>query len=173
MLGLGTTLCKPSAVSIGPSVFDKTFSFDSDIEGWLGFNMSVDFISSFTPSNATERTGILRAQDTTTFSNPYVYIDLSSFAGYDNSQTLYYSISYSVSSTTDIQGIKDVRWGSGGSSSSHFGTATADEWSEASGQLNIAGGNDFLFINFTTVPTSTTGDYVHIDFVRLSHEDFR
>tara|TARA_R100001460_G_scaffold157_3_gene684 strand:+ start:104 stop:622 length:519 start_codon:yes stop_codon:yes gene_type:complete len=172
MLGLGTTLCKPSALS-GPSVFDKTFSFDSDIEGWLGFNMSVDFISSFTPSNATERRGILRAEDTTTFSSPYVYIDLSSFAGYDNSQPLYYSISYSVSSTTDIQSIKDVRWGSGGSNNSHFASATADEWSEASGALTTVGSNDFFFINFQTSPTSTTGEYVHIDSVRVSHEDFR
>ena len=177
MLGLGNSLSGQSfssTSSSASSVLDKTFSFDSDVEGWSGQNMSVDFISSFTPSNATERTGILRAEDTTSvFNNPYVFINLSSFAGYDNSQSLYYSISYSVSSTTDIQGIGSVGWGAGGSSNSHFATATEDEWSEASGELTTVGSNDFFFINFTTVPPSSTGDYVHIDSVRVSHEDFR
>jgi len=175
MLGLGNSLSDQSSYSTSSaasSVFDKTWNFGSDTEGWSGQNMSLDFVSSFTPSNSTERTGILRAEDNYTLSNPYVFINLSSFAGYDNSQVLYYSISYSVSSTTDIVSISSVGWGAGGSNNSHFSSATADEWSEASGVLTTVGSNDFFFINFQTSPTTTTGEYVHIDSIRVSHEDF-
>ena len=173
MLGLGTTLCKPSAVSSAPAVLDKTFSFDSDVEGWVGSNMSVDFISSFTPSNATERTGILRVEDTTTGSFPIVYVDLSSLSGYDSSKTLYYRVSYSVSSTTDFVSVHSVIYGTGGSSQGHLGSATLDEWSEVSGALTNSGPNNLFQIRFQTSPTTTTGEYAHIDFVRVSHEDFR
>lgn len=173
MLGLGNSLQTQSVPSSGVPVFDKTWSFDNDIEGWSAQNMTLDFISSFTPSSSTERTGILRAEDTTSLSNVYLQLDLSSFDDYDSSETLYYSISYSVSSTTDIIGISSVRWGAGGSSKSHANEATADEWSEASGALATSGSNDFLFINIQTAPVITTGEYVHIDYIRASHVDFR
>ena len=175
MLGLGATLCKPYAVAVssGSSAFDKTFSFDSDTEGWTSTNLSVDFISSFTPSNATERTGILRVEDTTTGNFPIVYVDLSSLSGYDSSKTLYYSISYSVSSTTDFVSVHSVIYGTGGSSQGHLNSATLDEWSEVSGALANSGPNNLFQIRFQTSPTTTQGEYVHIDSVRVSHEDFR
>ena len=173
MLGLGTTLCKPPAVSGDPPVLDRTFNFDSDVEGWTGLGTSVDFISSFTPSNATERTGILRVKDETSGSFAIAQVNLSSLSGYDSSKPLYYRVSYSVSSTTDFVSVHSVIYGTGGSSQGHLNSATLDEWSEVSGELTNSGPNNLFQIRFQTSPTSTLNEYAHIDFVRVSHEDFR
>lgn len=176
MLGLGNTLGRQStSLSSAPVGFDKTWSFDADVEGWVGSGVSIDFLSSFTPSGDTAKTGILRVQDTTTGSFPIVYVDLSAFTGigYDNTQPLYYSVVYSVASTTSFVSIYSVTYGTGGSSVGHLSSAIPDQWNTASGALTTVGSNDLLQIRFQTSPTTTTGEYAHIDSVRVSHTDFR
>lgn len=177
MLGLGNTLSRQSTpLSSAPVGFDKTWSFDSDTESWAASGAVLDFLSSFTPSSATAKTGILRVQDTTTGAvNTVAYVDLSAFTGqgYDNTQTLYYSIVYSVVSGTSFTSIESVIYGTSGSSVSHFSTATPDQWNTASGALTTVGSNDFFQIKFQMNPVSSTGEYAYIDSVRVSHTDFR
>lgn len=176
MLGLGNTLGRQSTpLSSAPVGFDKTWNFDSDVEGWLASNMMHSFLPAFKPSNAEEKAGILRAQDTTTGNFPIVYVDLSGFteSGYDNTQPLYYRVEYSVVSSTSIVSIHSVIYGTGGSFTSHTDEATPDQWNIAEGKLDFSGGNDLFQIRFQTNPTTDTGDYAYINYVRVSHTDFR
>lgn len=173
MLGLGNSLGKQSTpLSSAPVGFDKTFSFDSDLEGWAVYTGVGTHIASYTPSSDSEKTGIVQMASNGTSFSPSISLDFSTLSDFDNSLPLYYSIVFSVSSSSDFTGIRQVLYGTGGSTSSHS-AATSDEWVEITGALASVGSSDDIVVY--TGPSSgvTVGHVMHIDSMRFSHTDFR
>ena len=185
MLGLGTLINRAGFVGGGASSsFDKTFSFDSNVEGWtrteFGPNANVSHQASYTPSNDSEKTGILVIQRENNGNQSRISFDLSSLSGYNSSSVLYYELVYSIPqanpSGTTYTGLDKVLNGNGGSSDDYsaVNSQTFNTWITVNGDLDAGGSDDIMIISFD--PSSFTfvsGAKVFIDSIRVSHTDFR
>ena len=182
MLGLGNSLGKQSTpLSSAPVGFDKTWSFDSDVEGWqANVNGTVAHQASYTPSSDTEKTGILTIERTNNSSESTLIFDLSALTDYDSSSVLYYEITYSIPqnnpSSITYTGLNRVRYGATGffDDYSAVNPQTFDTWITVDGDLNPGGLDDTLYIGWDPFFfTFVSGAKVFIDSIRVSHTDFR
>ena len=188
MLGLGNSLGKTSSnITPGaggsppPLGLDKTWSFDSDVEGWQASgNGTVAYQASYTPSSDTEKTGILTIERTNNSSESTLIFDLSALTDYDSSSVLYYEITYSIPqnnpSSITYTGLNRVRYGATGfyDDYSAVNSQTFNTWITVDGDLNPGGLDDTLYISWD--PSSfifVSGAKVFIDSIRVSHTDFR
>lgn len=180
MLGLGNSLGKQSTpLSSAPVGFDKTWSFDSDVEGWQASgNGTVAHQASYTPSSDTEKTGILTIERTDNSSVSTLIFDLSTLTGYDSSSVLYYNMVYSIPQNnptdTTFTGLGRVRNGATGDFNTHLIVShTFNRWITVNGELDPGGTNDILYITWD--PSSfafVSGAKVFIDSIRVSHTNF-
>jgi len=186
MLGLGKTINNLSFVggSAALASLDKTFSFDSDLEGWsrgvFAPNANVSHQASYTPSNDSEKTGILVIQRENNNNQSFINFDLSSLSGYDSSLVLYYELVYSIPqanpSGITYTGLDKVQNGSGGSFDDYtsVNSQTFNTWITVSGDLDAGGIDDLMYIKFDPGSfTFVSGAKIFIDSIRVSHTDFR
>ena len=185
MLGLGTGVNKGGFVGGGgSSSFDKTFSFDSNVEGWsrgdFVQNAAISQQASYTPSNDSEKTGILVIQRENNSNKTYIDLDLSSLSGYDSSSVLYYELVYSIPQSNPsgitYTGLDKVQNGSAGSSDDYtaVNSQTFNTWITVNGDLDAGGNDDIMYITFDpTTFTFVSGAKIFIDSIRISHTDFR
>jgi hypothetical protein len=164
-----------SAGSPPPAGFDHTWNFTSSTESWQTYSGGVlSQLSSYTPSSDSAASGVLKLTDGHPSVNPTMVFDLSTLSNYDNTQPLYYRIVFSIPSGSDVQNIDDIIYGNGGSSDSYVTeTLTKDTWVTVEGELLNSGSNDDFFIDFYFNPTSSQGDSIYFDSIRVSHTDFR
>jgi hypothetical protein len=179
MLGLGNTLSTQSTpLSSAPVGFDKTWSFDSDTEGWIGLNSSIiSYSASHTPSSDVEKTGILVVTEANKSQDQGFVFDLSTLASenFDNTQAVYYQIVYSLPSTGEFTALDKVKYGSDGSFVDHTNETVFnwDSWVTVTGELLNSGSNDLFSVEFDPFASSNLGDKIYVDSVRISHTDFR
>tara|TARA_R110002072_G_scaffold22204_6_gene77751 strand:- start:1367 stop:1924 length:558 start_codon:yes stop_codon:yes gene_type:complete len=185
MLGLGNSISNSSFIEASSSSsFDKTFSFDSNVEGWsrgdFAQNAVVSQQASHTPSNDSEKTGILVIQRENNSNKTYIDLDLSSLSGYDSSSVLYYELVYSIPSANPsgitYTGLDKVQNGSNGSSDDYTAVnpLTFNTWITVNGDLDAGGVDDLLSISFDPFSfTFVSGAKIFIDRIRVSHTDFR
>lgn len=179
MLGLGNTLSKtsnsvtPGAGGSPPPVgFDKTWTFSSTTEGWVVYGQgTIAQAAAYTPLSDDQRTGVLVIRSTGTSFSPTIAFDFSTLPDYDNTQPLYYLITFSAASTSNFTGIRKVVYGAGGDESTHI-AGTQDIWDTVSGTLVNSGSDDEIVIH--TLPSSgvTATHTMHIDSIRFSHTNF-
>ena len=180
MLGLGNSLGKQSTpLSSAPVGFDKTWSFDSDVEGWQASgNGTVAHQASYTPSSDTEKTGIFTIERTDNSSISTLIFDLSTLTGYDSSSVLYYNIVYSIPQNnptdTTFTGLDKVRNGATGDFDDYLvASHTFNRWNDVYGSLNPGGTNDILYITWDPPSFAfVSGAKVFIDSIRVSHTNF-
>jgi len=185
MLGLGNSISNSSFIEASSSsLFDKTFSFDSNVEGWsrgdFVQNAAVSQQASHTPSNDSEKTGILVIQRENNNNRSYINLDLSSLSGYDSSSVLYYELVYSIPqanpSGITYTGLDEVQNGTSGSSDdySNVNSQTFNTWITVNGDLDAGGNDDIMKISFDpSTFTFVSGAKIFIDSIRVSHTDFR
>lgn len=178
MLGLGKGLGKQASISVpgtggspAPSLL-KHFTFDSNTEGWSVFNGTVAWLPFHTPSSDTQKTGILEVTDGSGSITCSISFDFNGFAGYDNTQPMYYEIVFSVPTAGDFTGIQKVLYGAGGSEVSH-GVVTQNIWTTIDGELASSGTSDEIVVFFTPTSGVALGSKLYIDSIKFSHTDFR
>lgn len=158
-----------------PEPFDRTWVFNTGIENWSARFGLVSQISTYTPSSDTQKAGILVLTRNSTSFNPQLEFDLSGLIDYDNTQTLYYEITYSLPSSGLNTGLNRFQWGNGGSYDDYstVNSGTYNTWITVDGALTYSGSDDRLYITFDPVSTATVPQYAYIDSIRVSHYDFR
>lgn len=158
-----------------PAIFNKVWTFASSTESWTGYFATVSQIASYTPSSDTAKTGILVHTRNSASFTPQLRFNLASLSEYDNTETLYYRIVYSVPSSGQTTGLNRITWGNGGSYDDYsaVNSQTYDTWITVEGDLSYTGSDDILYINWDPPATSTVPHSVYIDSIRVSHVDFR
>lgn len=154
---------------------DKTWNFASTVEEWENFYSSVSQITTYTPSSDSAASGILQITKTSTGFGAQAKFDLTKLINYDNSETLYYRVVYSVPSTGEITGLDRVTWGNNGSFDDYTATlgGSYNTWITVEGALTYSGSDNDLYLRFDPNTTNDTGDSIYIDSIRVSHLDFR